>query len=199
MRRSKSPKQGVRHVLGLLRQRFNYVVVDLPMPLAPAIHPVIALSRHVLVLLEAEVTGLRNANALRAIVTAIAGKNRVFTLLNRANRAGGLPMATIAKALGGMPDMVIPDLGKGMTEAVNLGIPALRTCPNCGATWRRSSGRSRRSATNKRAGSGGCSADENLWQARALTAPRSLRRHWRRGVTSLPRGSPRRRRHSKSR
>jgi pilus assembly protein CpaE len=90
---------------------------------------VIALSRHVLVLLEAEVTGLRNAHALRAAVTNIAGKNRVFTLLNRANRAGGLPEATIVKALGGKPDMVIPDLGKGMTQAVNLGIPALKHVP----------------------------------------------------------------------
>ncbi len=110
---------GVRHVLGLLRQRFNYIVVDLPVPLVPAIHPVITLSRHVLVLLEAEVTG-------RAAVTNIAGKNRVFTLLNRANRAGGLPTATIVQGLGAKPDMVIPDLGKGMTQAVNLGIPALQ-------------------------------------------------------------------------
>jgi pilus assembly protein CpaE len=117
---------GVRHVLGLLRQRFNYIVVDLPVPLVPAIHPVITLSRHVLVLLEAEVTGLRNAHALRTAVTNIAGKNRVFTLLNRANRAGGLPTATIVQALGAKPDMVIPDLGKGMTQAVNLGIPALQ-------------------------------------------------------------------------
>jgi pilus assembly protein CpaE len=117
---------GVRHVLGLLRQRFNYIVVDLPVPFPPSIHPVITLSRHVLVLLEAEVTGLRNAHALRAAVTNIAGKDRVFTLLNRANRAGGLPKAAMVKALGAEPDMVIPDLGKGMTQAVNLGIPALK-------------------------------------------------------------------------
>jgi pilus assembly protein CpaE len=120
---------GVRHVLGLLRQRFNYVVVDVPMPLTPAIQPVIALSRHVLVLLEAEVTGLRNAHALREAVTKIAGKNRVFTLLNRANRAGGLPMEAIVKGLGGQPDMMIPDLGRRMTEAVNLGIPAVHHVP----------------------------------------------------------------------
>jgi pilus assembly protein CpaE len=117
---------GVRHVLGLLRQRFNYIVVDMPVPFPPSLHPVITVSRHVLVLLEAEVTGLRNAHALRAAVTNIAGKDRVFTLLNRANRAGGLPNATIVKALGANPDMVIPDLGKRMTEAVNLGIPALK-------------------------------------------------------------------------
>jgi pilus assembly protein CpaE len=120
---------GVRHVLGLLRQRFNFIVVDIPVPFPPSIHPVITLSRHVLVLLEAEVTGLRNAHALRSAVTNIAGKDRVFTLLNRANRAGGLPKATIVKALGAEPDIVIPDLGKGMTQAVNLGIPALKHVP----------------------------------------------------------------------
>jgi pilus assembly protein CpaE len=117
---------GVRHVLGLLRQRFNYIVVDVPVPFGPSMHPVISLSRHVLVLLEAEVTGLRNTHALRAAVTNIAGKDRVFTLLNRAGRAGGLPRQTIVKALGAEPDMVIPDLGKGMTQAVNLGVPALK-------------------------------------------------------------------------
>jgi pilus assembly protein CpaE len=117
---------GVRHVLGLLRQRFNYIVVDVPVPFPPSIYPVISLSRHVLVLLEAEVTGLRNAHALRAAVTNIAGKNRVFTLLNRAGRAGGLPRATIVKALGAEPDIVVPELGKGMTQAVNLGVPALK-------------------------------------------------------------------------
>jgi pilus assembly protein CpaE len=117
---------GVRHVLGLLRQRFNYIVVDVPVPFPSSIYPVIAMSRHVLVLLEAEVTGLRNAHGLRAAVTSIAGQDRVFTLLNRADRAGGLPRAAIVKALGTEPDMVIPDLGKRMTEAVNLGIPALK-------------------------------------------------------------------------
>jgi pilus assembly protein CpaE len=117
---------GVRHVLDLLRQRFNYIVVDVPVPFCASIYPVITLSRHVLVLLEAEVTGLRNAHALRAAVTNIAGKERVFTLLNRAGRAGGLPKAMMAKALGAEPDMVIPDLGKGMTQAVNLGVPALK-------------------------------------------------------------------------
>jgi pilus assembly protein CpaE len=121
--------EGVRHVVDLLRQRFNYIVADVPVPLEPPLHPVIALSRHVLVLLEAEVTGLRNARALKAAVTNIAGKDRVFTLLNRADRAGGLPMPTIVKGLEAKPDLIIPELGKGMIQAVNLGIPALKRVP----------------------------------------------------------------------
>jgi pilus assembly protein CpaE len=120
---------GVRHVVSLLRNRFNFVIVDVPVPLSPAIQSVISLSRHVLVLLEAEVTGLRNAKALRTAVTGIAGQNRVFTVLNRANRAGGLALASITKGLEAKPDIVIPDLGKRMTEAVNQGVPALNKLP----------------------------------------------------------------------
>jgi len=120
---------GMRHVLGLLRQRFTYVVVDVPVPITPAIRSVIAMSRHVLVLLEAEITGLRNAKNLREAVMNISGKNRVFTVLNRANQPGGLPLATIAKGLAATPEIVIPDLGRRMTEAVNQGRPAFHTLP----------------------------------------------------------------------
>jgi len=120
---------GVRHVLALLRQKFNYIVVDLPVPVPVAMRPVIRLARHVMVLLEAEVTGLRNARGLRSMVVEIAGANRVFTVLNRADRPGGLKLPMIEAGLGVAPDMVIPDLGKRMTEAVNLGVPAIRRIP----------------------------------------------------------------------
>src|SRR6478672_226308 len=100
---------GVQNVVQLLRNRFNYVVVDLPVPLTPAIQSVVAIARTVLVLLEAEVTGLRNAKALRKAVGLISDKNRMFTILNRADRAGGLPLATVVKGLEATPDMIIPD------------------------------------------------------------------------------------------
>jgi pilus assembly protein CpaE len=117
---------GMRHVIGLLRKRFNYIVVDVPVPLTPAIQAVIGISRHVLVLLEAEVTGLRNAKNLRKAVTELSGKNRVFTVLNRYNQPGGLPLETITRGLECKPDILIPDLGRCMVEAVNQGVPAIR-------------------------------------------------------------------------
>lgn len=118
---------GVRHVVGLLRRRFSYVVIDAPVhPLTAAMKSVVAQSRHVLVLLEAEVTGLRNASVLRNSVTnLIAGRNKVFTVLNRANRPGGLTYDNVVQGLKAKPDFVIPELGKGMIEAVNQGTPAL--------------------------------------------------------------------------
>lgn len=120
---------GVRHVLALLRRKFNYIVVDVPVPLPVAMRPVIELARHVMVLLEAEVTGLRNARALRTMVMGIAGANRMFTVLNRADRKGGLTLKMVEAGLGAPPDIVIPDLGKRMTEAVNIGVPAIRRSP----------------------------------------------------------------------
>jgi pilus assembly protein CpaE len=120
---------GVRHVLALLRRKFNYIVIDVPVPLPVALRPVIATARHVLVLLQAEVTGLRNARALRAMVMEVAKSNRVFTVLNRADRKGGLTRSMIETGLGSTADIVIPDLGKRMMEAVNLGVPAIRRIP----------------------------------------------------------------------
>jgi pilus assembly protein CpaE len=72
---------------------------------------------------------LRNAIALRNVVTGIVGKNRVFSVLNRVNRAGGLSLQVITNALGAKPEMIIPDLGKRMVEAINAGIPAVKNTP----------------------------------------------------------------------
>jgi pilus assembly protein CpaE len=120
---------GLRHVLNLIRKRFNFVVVDVPVPFGPTIQSVLSMSRHVLVLLEAEVTGLRNAISLREAVGEISDKNRVFTVLNRYNHPGGLPLQSVTNGLGAKPDILVPDLGKRMVEAVNQGIPALSRVP----------------------------------------------------------------------
>ena len=89
-------------------------------------------------------TGLRNALP-RTAVTNIAGKDR-FTLLNRADRAGGLPKATVAM-LGAEPDMVIPDLGNDPGQNPEfrlLHVSALHVASP------RSSGRSPATAPSKR-------------------------------------------------
>ena len=141
----------------------------------PGTHPVIAVSRHVMVLLEAEVTGLRNAHGLRAAVNDIAGENRVFTVLNRANRPGGLPTPTIVKGLGAQPDIVIPDLGKGMTQAVNLGVPALERVHWAAAILSPLVQEIAGISAGKRVGSGGCSPMKTFGKReidRGGTAPR---------------------------
>jgi pilus assembly protein CpaE len=116
-------------VLDLLRRKFNFVVIDLPTPLPQAMVQVLALARQVVVVFGPDVAGLRDAKAIRNLVTITTGTDHVITVLNRADVQGGLSRSLIESGLGAMPDVTIPDLGKRMIHAVNLGVPALRSVP----------------------------------------------------------------------
>jgi pilus assembly protein CpaE len=117
---------GVARVLDLLQRKFNFVVVDLPMPVPPEMNWAIVMARQVVVVMGPDVASLRDTQAIRQFVTTTTGTDRVVTVLNRADAKGGLAPALIERGLGGPPDAVIPDLGRKMIEAVNLGVPAAR-------------------------------------------------------------------------
>jgi pilus assembly protein CpaE len=120
---------GLARVLDLLLQKFNFIVADIPMPMPPAMLRVLTLARQVIVVLTPDVASLRDTQNIRRLVTGITGADRVITVLNRSDMAGGIEKQLIEKALGGKPDVVIPDLGRGMLEAINLGVPAVRRVP----------------------------------------------------------------------
>lgn len=129
---SKTPvtDEGVTRVLELLRQKFNFVVVDLPVvPVPSAMFQVLVLARQVVVVLGPDVAGLRDAKALRSFVADTTRTDTVFTVLNRADLQGGLSRSLIETGLGARPDITIPDFGKRMLQAVNLGVPALTYVP----------------------------------------------------------------------
>ncbi len=121
---------GLARVLDLLLQKFNYIVADIPMPLPPAMLRVLTLARQVVVVLTPDVASLRDTQNIRRLVTGVTGADRVITVLNRADMKGGIERPLIEKALAGKPDIVIPDLGRGMLEAINLGVPAVRRVPS---------------------------------------------------------------------
>jgi pilus assembly protein CpaE len=121
--------EGVAHVLDLLRRKFNIVFVDLPMPTPPEMSHVLRLARHVVVVLQPDLPSLRDAQVIRQKVTAAAGSDRVITVLNRADQRGALKRDLVLRGLGKAPDIVIPDLGPRMIEAVNMGTPALKHVP----------------------------------------------------------------------
>jgi pilus assembly protein CpaE len=121
---------GLARVLDLLLQKFNYIVADIPMPLPPAMLRVLTLARQVVVVLTPDVASLRDTQNIRRLVTGVTGADRVITVLNRSDMKGGIERPLIEKALAGKPDIVIPDLGRGMLEAINLGVPAVRRVPS---------------------------------------------------------------------
>lgn len=120
---------GISSVLNLLKQRCNFVVVDLPIPLTAAVQPVIDMARNVVTVMFPDVISLRDTKLIQQHVIASTGLNRTITVLNRSTMNGALQLSLINKGLGGTPDIVIPDLGKSMVEAANLGQPAIRRVP----------------------------------------------------------------------
>jgi pilus assembly protein CpaE len=122
-------REGVRRVLDVLQQKFNFVVADIPMPLPQSMMHVLRVARQVIVVMTPDVASLRDTQAIRNLVTGVAGVDRVITLLNRSDMEGGLTVDLIEKGLGVRPDIIIPELGKGMLEAINLGVPAVQRVP----------------------------------------------------------------------
>jgi len=125
-------EEGVRRVLGLLRQRFNHIVVDMPMPPSTAERAVLAVARHAVLVMGPDVASIRDAVAARKMISTLGGTSRAMTVLNRVGMPGGIPAKLIAEGLGTQPDLQIPDLPRHIPRATNLGrspvkeVPALR-------------------------------------------------------------------------
>lgn len=122
-------EEGIRRVLTMLRQRFNHIVVDMPMPPGIAERAVLSVARHTVLVLGPDVVSIRDAVAARKMVQAIGGTSRAMTVLNRVGLPGGLPAKLVAEGLGAPPDLLIPDLPRQVPRATNLGRPAVKEAP----------------------------------------------------------------------
>ncbi|WP_191058670.1 AAA family ATPase [Geminicoccus harenae] len=108
-------------LLELLRQRFSHVVVDLPMPPSPLERQVLAEARSQVVVFGPDLAGIRDAEAVRKLMTSISSMSQPILVLNRAGVAGGLKLPLVIEGLGRRPDVVIPDLPRHLPKAANLG------------------------------------------------------------------------------
>ena len=119
---------GVGRVIKLLRQRFNVIIVDMPMPPTAAEGEALLSARQALIVLQPDVASLRDAQQVKRLINARIGAGRVLTVLNRSNMPGALKAEMIQQGLGEKPEIVIPDLAKSLVTAANLGRPALKDC-----------------------------------------------------------------------
>jgi pilus assembly protein CpaE len=119
---------GLDRVLDLLQKKFSFIVADIPMPLPPSMVRVLSLARQVVTVMTPDVASLRDMQNIRHLVAGITGADRMISVLNRGDMQGGLERRLIEKALGA-PDIIIPDLGPRMLEAINLGVPAIQKVP----------------------------------------------------------------------
>lgn len=122
-------EEGVRRIIEMLRQRFNHVVVDVPMPPGPVERVVLQRARHVVLVLAPDVASIRDTVSVRKLVTMTGSAGRVITVLNGAGRRGYLPTKLITEGIGAPPEVEIPDLPRQLPRAANLGRPAVNDCP----------------------------------------------------------------------
>ncbi|MGK7864842.1 AAA family ATPase [Falsiroseomonas sp. E2-1-a4] len=120
---------GIAHLLALLCQRFNAIVIDMPMPPSPTERQALLLARHALLVLGPDVGSLHNVELMRRMLASLIGGGRTMTVLNRYGAAGALKRDLIKEGLGTEPDIIIPDLPKPLNRAANLGRAALRDSP----------------------------------------------------------------------
>lgn len=122
-------EEGVARVIRLLQQKFNFIVIDLPLPMPREMREAVIPARHVVTVMKPDIGSVRDAQAIKRMMHGLCGSERVFTVLNRADLKGGLSLALVEKGLEAKPDVVIPDLGRKMIETVNLGVPARKSVP----------------------------------------------------------------------
>ena len=80
---------GIRRVLDLLRRRFNYIVIDMPMPTSLAAMQALRAARHLLVVMAPDLVSIRDTDRMRQLATDV-GNAQVSTVLNRIGMQGGL-------------------------------------------------------------------------------------------------------------
>jgi pilus assembly protein CpaE len=121
--------QGVSRIVELLRQKFNYVIVDLPMPPPRSIRQLITIARHSVLVLHPNVLSLRSAQIIRKTLIDAESTHQMLTVVNRSTMPGALGARLIEQGLESQPDVMIPEFGKAMQEAENLGKPAIEQIP----------------------------------------------------------------------
>lgn len=116
---------GVAKVIELLRQRFNVIIVDMPIPPSLADRQALAVARQTLLVFAPDMASLRDVERAKKMASTLTGAGRTLLVLNRSNMAGALKPAIINEALSSRPDVVIPDMPKQISRAGNLGRAAL--------------------------------------------------------------------------
>ncbi|MBW4036094.1 MAG: pilus assembly protein CpaE [Proteobacteria bacterium] len=118
---------GIARIVALLRGKFNYVVVDLPMPLVRGTGELLSMARKSVLVLQPDVLSLRGARLIRSCFIEASGNHHVLAVVNRATMPGALGAAMIEKGLDRKPDLAIPDFGAAMVGCENNGTPAVES------------------------------------------------------------------------
>ncbi len=114
-----------QRLLGILRRRYNFVVVDVPFGPNPVYRDLLDLAHQRVLVTEPSLASVRDTLRMLALPNGPQQARRAVVVLNRDGQPGGLTRAQVEDALKMKIDVAIPYLPRQVGTAATLGEPAM--------------------------------------------------------------------------
>jgi pilus assembly protein CpaE len=114
---------GVKHVLEILRQRYDLVVVDCTAWFNDTTLGILDLADVVLTVLTLEITSIKNIRLFLEVAEQLGYDNKIRLVLNRADTTLGIRVADVEHSIGRKVDSTIVSDGRAVVYALNRGVP----------------------------------------------------------------------------
>lgn len=114
-------------LLGSLRQRYNFIVTDVPFAPVSLYRELLDLVDQRVFVMDATLASVRDTVRLLSLQRGRTQDQRAIVVLNRAGVLGGLNKRQVEDALKMKVDVTIPDLPRQLGNAATLGEPAINS------------------------------------------------------------------------
>jgi pilus assembly protein CpaE len=114
---------GVKHVVEMLRQRYELVVVDCASWFNDTTLGILDLADVILTVLTLEITSIKNIRLFLEVAEKLGYEDKVRLVLNRADTTLGIRVADVEHSIGRKVDNTIVSDGRAVVYALNRGVP----------------------------------------------------------------------------
>ncbi len=113
----------VKHVIEILRQRSELVVVDCAAWFNDTLLGILDLADVVLTVLTLEITSIKNTRLFLEVAEQLGYSHKIRLVLNRADTSLGIRVADVEHSIGRKVDHTIVSDGRVVVYALNRGVP----------------------------------------------------------------------------
>jgi len=114
---------GVKHVIEILRQHSELVVVDCAAWFNDTLLGILDLADIVLTVLTLEITSIKNTRLFLEVAEQLGYSHKIRLVLNRADTTLGIRVADVEHSIGRKVDHTIVSDGRAVVYALNRGVP----------------------------------------------------------------------------
>jgi pilus assembly protein CpaE len=127
-----APAERMTHLLGLLRLRYERLIIDVPRFLDDTAATVLGGADEVLIVLQPSLLAVRDAVRLKTMLTRDLNvpESRISSVINRYSKHATLDIADIKAALDENDPALLPSQYKLVNESLDMGIPVFEQAPN---------------------------------------------------------------------